>query len=239
MPMISPPLMNCLTLPKSLPYIKRRQNSNHRQEMGSLFRNGFGVGALVAGLTAQAAVFTFDPDAPGLNDGDNISAYFSGVAFSSTGGGDGSVYASPHGMAPTGSRVFAWNNGGFLDEHWGRSNAPAFEAIFTGFLANQVSIDYLSDLGQVGLEAYDTADNLLGAVVGGPDWSPQTLTFSTGGPDLIKRVRVTVAFAPGADFGMLDNLVVYSAIPEPEQTALLVALGLTGLALWRRCARCG
>lgn len=199
--------------------------------------NGLGIGALVAGLTAQAAVFTFDPDDPGINDGDDISTYFSGVTLSATGGGDGSVYASLHGMALTGSRVFGWNNGGFLDEHWGRSNAPAFEALFTGFLANQVSIDYLSDLGQVGLEAYDAADNLLGAVVGGPDWDPQTLTFSTGGSDLIKRVRVTVEFVPGADFGMLDHLVVYSAIPEPEQTAGLAALGLAGLALWRRCAR--
>jgi MYXO-CTERM domain-containing protein len=78
---------------------------------------------------------------------------------------------------------------------------------------------------------------LPGAVVGGPDWDPQTLTFSTGGSDLIKRVRVTVEFVPGADFGMLDHLVVYSAIPEPEQTAGLAALGLAGLALWRRCAR--
>lgn len=205
----------------------------------SLIGYGLGISALVAGLPAQAAVFTFDPDAPGINDGDNISAYFSGVTLGSTGGGDGSVYASPHGMAPTGSRVFAWNDGGFLDEHWGRANAPAFEALFTGFLANQVSIDYLSERGQVDLEAYDAANNLLGAVASGPDWSPQTLTFSTGGADLIKRVRVIVEFVPGADFGMLDNLVVYSAIPEPEQTAVLVALGLTGLALWRRCARRG
>lgn len=192
---------------------------------------------LVATVSARAGVFTFDPDAPGINDGDNISASFSGVILSSTGGGDGSVYAVSNGLAPTGNLVFGWNNGGFSDEHWGRSNAPAFEALFTGFWANQVSIDYLSDLGQVGLEAYDAADNLLGTVVGGPDWDPQTLTFSTGGPDLITRIRVTVQHVGGADFGLLDHLVVYSAIPEPGQTTGAVALGLAGLAAWRRRAR--
>ncbi len=207
------------------------------QAIKTFFGNGLGIGVLVAGFAAQAAVFTFDPDGPGINDGDNISSFFSGVMLSSTGGGDGSVYAASHGLAPTGNRVFGWNNGGFMDEHWGRSNAPAFEAVFTGFLANQVSIDYLSDLGQVGLEAYDAANNLLGAVVGGPDWDPQTLTFSTGGPDLIKRIRVTVRHVGGADFGLLDHLVVYSAIPEPGQTAGVAALGLAGLALWRRRSR--
>lgn len=203
------------------------------------FGNRLAITTLIAGLSAQAAVFTFDPDQPGINDGDNLSTSFTGVTLSSTGGGDGAVYAASSGQAPTGNLVFAWNNGGFVDEHWGRSNAPALEVLFSGFLANQVSIDYLCDLGQVDLEAYDDANNLIGATVGGPDWSPQTLTYSTGGPDLIKRVRVLVSSVPGADFGLLDHLVVYSSVPEPGQTAAALALGLAGFAVWRRAHRRG
>lgn len=205
----------------------------------SIALTGYGLG-LAAMLTcgwAHAAVFTFDPDAPGINDGDNISTAFAGVTLSSTGGGDGSVYASALGLAPTGSLVFAWNNGGFLDEHWGRSNAPAFEALFSGFLAHTVSIDYLSDSGAVTLDAYDVANNLLGTVSGLPDFDPQTLSFSTGGPDQIWRVRITVAHVGGSDMGLLDNLVAYSSIPEPGHTAVLAALGLAGLAGWCRLMR--
>lgn len=198
---------------------------------------GLGIAAMLTCGWAHAVMFTFDPDAPGINAGDNISTAFAGVTLSSTGGGDGSVYASTLGLAPTGSLVFAWNNGGFLDEHWGRSNAPAFEALFSGFLAHTVSIDYLSDFGVVTLEAYDGANTLLGTVSGPPGFDPQTLSFSTGGSDQIQRVRITVAPVGGADMGLLDNLVAYSSIPEPGHTAVLAALGLAGLAGWRRLMR--
>lgn len=211
--------------------------STHRKIPIALKVYGLGIAAMLAVGWAHAAIITFDPDSPGINDGDNISSAFTGVTFSSTGGGDGSVYASALGMAPTGSLVFAWNNSGFLDEHWGRSDAPAFEALFSGFLAHSVSIDYLSDLGVVTLEAFDVANNSLGAILGPADSDPQTLTFSTGGPDLIQRVRITVGHVGGADFGLLDNLVVHSNIPESGHTGALAALSLVVFAGWRRLSR--
>ncbi len=201
--------------------------------------NGLGLAAMLAGGLAHAVVFTFDPDTPGINDGDNISTFFPAAQFfarPSGGGGDAPVYATSHGAAPTGSLVFGWDNGGFLDGHWGRSNAPDLFVVFS-IPANQVSIDYFSDVGIVTLQAFDSGNNLLGTSTGTPDFFPQTLTLSTGGPDLIQSVLVSVSRSPGADFGLLDHLVMYSSIPEPRQTAILAALGLAGLVGWRRLKR--
>lgn len=144
----------------------------------NLLGNGLGLAAMLAGSLAHAAVFTFDPDTPGINDGDDISTAFTGVTLSAL--SSGAVFASEFTLAPTGSLLFAWKNGEFLDDHWGRKDAPTLQADFVGFLAHTVSIDYLSDLGEVVLEAFDSNNIHLGTVVGTPDFDVRTLTFTTG-----------------------------------------------------------
>jgi hypothetical protein len=169
-----------------------------------------------------------DPDATGINDGDDISNFFTGVVLSAVGGDtdDGKVYALESFAAPTPRKVFAWFDGRFKDDHWGRSSSPAFRADFTGSLPMKVEIDYYFDLlgTSVWLHAYDSNDDLLFSAGGG---GTGTLTAISTDYN-IKWISVS---GKGDDFGLLDNLRI-TVVPEPDAVGILPGLAALAFA-WR------
>ena len=189
----------------------------------------FAVTAAVLTANAQM-IITIDPDANGINNEENISTFFSGVTLSAIGGSgsDGSVYALENQDAPTPDKVFAWFDGNFLDDHWGRTGSPAFKAEFSGSLAQKVEIDYLFD-GIVTLGVFDATDTLLGSVSAQGGFSPGTLTFTSAGYD-VKWISVA---GFGYDFGLLDNLRI-TVVPEPGAVGVATGLVALGFAWWRR-----
>ncbi len=193
-----------------------------------------GLCATLVSLPVSAALVIVDPDTTGINDGDDISTFFtgSGVTLSAVGGSssDGKVYAYESSSPPTGSLVFGWNDGYFLDDHWGRATSPTFKATFSGSLPNQVKIDYITD-GTITLTAYDSSDNVLGSVFAVGDFDPHTLTFTSSGYD-IKWISVGIS-GSGLDAGLLDNLQI-TVVPEPGAVGLVSGLAALGFIWWRR-----
>jgi len=163
------------------------------------------ITAALAAASAQAEIIIVDADAAAFDDQD-ISTFFPGVTLAAV-SPNGPVLAKRFADAITGTRVFGWNDGGFDDQHWGRVNSPDFKATFS-FLAQQVSIDYDSDVGGT-LSAYDANGMLLGT-----DTEPGgngTFTFTAAG-NAIKSIVVSLQKV-GGDFGTLDHLVIVTVNP--------------------------
>jgi hypothetical protein len=205
-----------------------------------------GLALLVGG--ARAATTMIDPDAAA--DGQDISAFYAGqgVTLSHTPNDvavDGDVYALSNTFA--GSNVFGWvqmtsaPSGSpapplGADDHWARSYSPDFIADLN-FQVQSASIQVLTVFGAT-MTAYGASNNLLGsAAILGNTAAFQTLEFTSAGTD-ISRVVVSLDKTPGADFGLLDHLVLTTpgtnAIPEPGSLALLAMSGLPLVGLLRR-----
>jgi hypothetical protein len=203
--------------------------------------------ALLAG-GARAGTTVIDPDA--AVDGADISTFFAaqGVTLSHTpdpDAADDSVYALSSSMA--GSNVFGWNvltsapSGSPVppigaDDHWARPDSPDFIANLN-FQVQSASIQVWTDFG-----ATMTAFNASNAVIGsqsilGDLNGFQTLSFSSAGND-ISKVVVSLNKTPGADFGLLDHLVLTTGgtqpVPEPGSLALLAMGGLPLAGFLRR-----
>jgi hypothetical protein len=203
--------------------------------------------ALLAG-GARAGTTIIDPDTAG--DGQDISAYYAGQGVTlahtpSQAAADESVYALS--SAQAGSNVFAWNqatsapNGSpspplGADDHWARTYSPDFIATLN-FQVQSASIQVWTDFGAT-MTAYDTANAVLGSnTIVGNLVGFQTLDFVSTGNDIAKVV-VSLNKTPGADFGLLDHLVLTTAttqpVPEPGSLALLALGGLPLAGLLRR-----
>lgn len=215
--------------------------------------------ALLAGLTllaaaAHAGTTIIDPDA--ASDGDDISTFYSaqGVTLSHTPdqeAADNSVYALSNSDA--GSNVFGWNEMTFApppggaqspvpsgplgaDDHWARGISPDFIADLN-FQVQYASIQVWTDFGAT-MTVYDTSNTALGSkTIAGSLTGFQTLDFASSGNDIAKVV-VSLDKSPGADYGLLDHLVLSTAgtqpVPEPGSLALLAMGGLPFIGLLRR-----
>ncbi|MBW2422484.1 MAG: hypothetical protein JRH19_28420, partial [Deltaproteobacteria bacterium] len=93
----------------------------------------------------------------------------------------------------------------YFDDHWGRDNSQALRADFASFLAQEVSIDYMTDLGAVTIEAFAAGGGSLGTVSAGP--GSGTLTYKAAANE-IASVEFSIEGHGGADFGVLDHMVI-------------------------------
>lgn len=167
--------------------------------------------------TSWADTVVIDPD-DAANEQD-ISSFFSGVTLSALGPADDRVFALGSGFTPP--RFFAWKNDSFLDAHWGRDDTtpPTFRAEFDdAYFA--VCID-VHVQGDVTLEAFDAEGASLGTAVeeaSFPTAFEGTLSFIAGSVS-IRAIEVSIEPVIGADFGLLDHLVL--KVPEPASATLL------------------
>lgn len=113
----------------------------------------------------------------------------------------------------------------------------AFESFirvdFTTLPASSVSTYFRSGT-DIFLFAFDSADNLLGMDSRSPNTFPAPagwLSFDAG------TFSISYVIIDGApDFFVLDDFT-YAVIPEPAAMGWVAGLGLTALAVWRRCRR--
>jgi hypothetical protein len=206
--------------------------------------------ALLAGR-ARAGTTVIDPDAAAA--GTDISTFFAaqGVTLSHTlnlATANDSVYAL--GNYNAANNVFGWNALAAVpsgtpgppivpDDHWARTSSPDFMANMN-FQVQTASIQVWTDFGAT-MTAFNASNAAIGSQsIVGNHTGFQTLSFSSTAND-ISRITVSLNKTPGADFGLLDHLVLTTAdtpaVPEPGSLALLAIGGLPLAGLLRRRAR--
>jgi hypothetical protein len=170
------------------------------------------VAMALAGVGAQANVNTF-----------------SGVPVDA---GGPATYTEDGITATAASGVFwAWPAAGqlHLDESGYAGNTVDFTFAGGAFDAVSIDISYPSTGAVATFSAYDSFNNLLSSAVFNAGVSGTALLGFTG----ISRLRLVDT---GSHFSV-DNLVLTSAVPEPESVALMLAgLGMVGFMSRRRRA---
>jgi len=194
------------------------------------------VGLGVASGPVSAATIVIDPDASGILLEDNISSFFSdlGVTLSAVGVADTNVYATELAWAAsTPPNVFGWSEiwagETYFESHWARSSSPLFRADFTGFVAEEVSVYAFSERGPATLEAFGASGSL------GTTTGSGYLAIASSGEG-IDRIVLEFEAVPGADVGVIDQLVITPRVPVvPLPSAVGMGLAvLGGMGLMRK-----
>lgn len=193
--------------------------------------------AMVLCGSASAALVSVDPDS--FAAGTVLNNAFPGVTLTAVGDvgvlTNANVLSATSPFATTGTRVFADTSGS--PTSWGNGAYSALRVDFAA-VTDLVSLDYVADDGfdeNPFLEAYDSANNLLGSTTGGSFTSGNGITLTLNVPN-IAYILASWDQIGRAQNGVLDNLRYnVNDVPEPGTLALL-GLAAAGLGATRRRA---